>query len=303
MVQSVVKFGRDTIDAASLVTLGLAFVVLGFSGCLNLKQSRLGYETIVVDPVKNSSEAQKLNAEGLRLLNKCCLEEAEAMFRNALTADVDFGPAHNNLGKLYFGKRKLYLAAWEFDHAIRLMPDRAEPINNLGLVYEAIRKYELATLQFLEAHQLAPSDPQYLGNLARARFASGDRTSEMRELLEYVVFLDTRKEWLCWAEELLATAKFDTPQITIDFEGEVQSTEELPASEIDVDSALEYQDPELIWPENDGNELFPPNEPLEILEATEAPNSSRDDFKFDTTALPDYPTVVRPSFETGESSK
>jgi hypothetical protein len=32
------------------------------------------------------------------------------------------GPAHNNLGIVYYRQKKYYLAAWEFQHAARLYP-------------------------------------------------------------------------------------------------------------------------------------------------------------------------------------
>jgi hypothetical protein len=31
------------------------------------------------------------------------------------------GPAHNNLGIVYYRRKKYYLAAWEFQYAARLM--------------------------------------------------------------------------------------------------------------------------------------------------------------------------------------
>ena len=56
-------------------------------------------------------------------MEKSDYDAAEAALKAALTADVMFGPAHNNLGKVYFHKGELYLAAREFDYAMKLMPN------------------------------------------------------------------------------------------------------------------------------------------------------------------------------------
>ena len=78
---------------------------------------------------------------------------AEKYLRKAPAADVRFGPAHHSLGVLYFWQKKLYLAAWEFEYAARLMPDRYEPLNNLGLVYESVGKFAQAKSYYLLAQR------------------------------------------------------------------------------------------------------------------------------------------------------
>ena len=75
-------------------------------------------------------------------------EAAERMLREALGADLFFGPAHNNLGVLYLREGKLYEAAGEFEWARKLVPGHPDPRMNLALtleqagqVDEAIRTY------------------------------------------------------------------------------------------------------------------------------------------------------------------
>src|SRR5437588_1148332 len=101
-------------------------------------------------------------------------DKAEKHLQESLAADVRFGPAHHSLGVLYDWERKLYLAAWEFEYASRLMPDRFEPLNNLGLVYESAGKYEQAKVFYHLAREKSPNQPQVIGNLARASFRNGE---------------------------------------------------------------------------------------------------------------------------------
>src|SRR5882762_8985015 len=130
--------------------------------------------------------AKKENDHALHLLDEGKLEEAESHLKRALEVDVMYGPAHNNMGLVYYHQGKLYPAAWEFQSAIKLMPYQPEPRNNLGLVFE-------------KARQLEPDNPEYLGNLARARVRRGDRDIETKKLLEELVMKDSRPQWSQWA--------------------------------------------------------------------------------------------------------
>ena len=197
------------------------------------------YQTIIADPNRDTERAYELNARALRLFAKGKLEQAEQALQQALIADVTFGPAHNNLGKHYFNQHKLYLAAWEFEYAMKLMPDRPEPYNNLGLVYEAAGKYGEAIEMFHQAADIDKSNAEYLGNLIRARLRSGDQQDELRDLLEHLVFLDSRPDWVDWAEEKLALMnssrrqekeRSDPPE-TLPKPPELQAPESIPAPE------------------------------------------------------------------------
>jgi Flp pilus assembly protein TadD len=118
-----------------------------------------------------------------------------------------YGPAHNNLGKAYFHQDKLYLAAWEFQYAMKLMPNTPEPRNNLGLVFESAGKLDDAVASYDEAMRLEPDNVQFIGNLARARVRRGDRDDDLRELLDKLVMRETRPDWADWARGQLATMK------------------------------------------------------------------------------------------------
>ena len=109
----------------ALVPICLALVA---GGCHTGRETPTGsYETIAADPQRDTQAARKHNAASVILLKDDCLDQAEARLKTALKADLFFGPAHNNLGTVYYRQKKFYLAAWEFQYAAKLMPTKAEP--------------------------------------------------------------------------------------------------------------------------------------------------------------------------------
>ena len=165
-----------------LAVLALMAVMAGCSLIGN--HAKLDYRTAPPDPNHDTEAAKKLNDTALKQLEKDKPEKAEQSLQKALIADVNYGPAHNNLGRLYYCQEKHYLAAWEFEYAIKLMPDRPEPHNNLGLVYEAVGKFNEAIEAYECARKLQPDNPEFLGNLARARIRRGDPFLEVRSFAD-----------------------------------------------------------------------------------------------------------------------
>lgn len=185
--------------------LVLAMLACGLSGCTGILAPRkLDYRTVAADPRHDTDLARRENTKGVRLLETGKLDKAEEALQKALIADVTFGPAHNNLGRLYFEQGKLYLAAWEFEYAGKLMPESVEPLNNLGLVYDSAGKLDEAVESYSAAYGLQPSHPEVLGNLARALLRRGESPEGVRALLSDLVFFDSRPDWVGWAREQLA---------------------------------------------------------------------------------------------------
>src|SRR5688572_25552238 len=89
--------------------------VLGLGCSTNRRPKPLDYQTVGRDLNRDTEFARKQNGKAVELIREGKLDEAEKVLREALAADVLFGPAHNNLGKVYFKQGKLYLAAWEFE--------------------------------------------------------------------------------------------------------------------------------------------------------------------------------------------
>jgi len=162
------------------------------------------YRTRTDDPNRNTEKARAENGKAADLIEEANLEDAETALRAALAADLFFGPAHNNLGVVYFRQKAYYRAAWEFQYAAKLMPHSPEPRNNLGLVYEAVGQMGKAERWFDEALSLGPDNPELIGNLARVRVRSGRRDEGTRQVLQNLVLKDTRQEWVAWARQRLA---------------------------------------------------------------------------------------------------
>jgi Flp pilus assembly protein TadD len=188
------------------LTAALAGLML-IGGCASPPETTVqlsDYQTVEKDIHHDSETAGRLNEVALSQFEKGDLDVAEQSARQALTADVTFGPAHNTLGMIYYRQSQLYLAAWEFQYAIKLMPRQAEARANLGLVYEAAGKWDEAIDTYNQAFQLAPDSPEIIGNLARARLRRGDRGDDVRQLLEKIISNDDRPEWIQWAREQLS---------------------------------------------------------------------------------------------------
>jgi Flp pilus assembly protein TadD len=164
------------------------------------------YETVAAGNERgDAAAAERHNGVAVAMLERGDYAGAEAELRSALASDVMYGPAHNNLGKVYFHQDKLYFAAWEFQYAMKLMPNTPEPRNNLGLVFESAGKLDDAVASYDEAMRLEPDNVQFIGNLARARVRRGDRDEAVRELLGKLVLRETRPDWADWARGRLAT--------------------------------------------------------------------------------------------------
>ena len=161
------------------------------------------YQTVAPGLKGNTEKARELNTQATDLIAEGKYDEAEELLKDALTADVTFGPAHNNLGRIYYEKKQYYAAAWEFEYAAKLLPHHAEPRNNLGLVFEAVGDFDRAVGHYEEALLIEPNNPELIGNLARTRLNRGDRGPEVRQLLNDLMLMDTRPRWTDWARDKL----------------------------------------------------------------------------------------------------
>ncbi len=195
-------------------------LVLG-TGCELLEEARESrYETVAANPKYDTATAESEHAKALKIVSRHLagqpvnLAQAEAHLQKALVADVTFGPAHNTLGTIYMRQRKFYVAAWEFEYAAKLMPDRYEPLYNLGQVYESADKLDNAIVYYEQALGLSPRNPRILGNVARAQLKSGKAFEEVRPLLQELVFLDARPEWIEWARDELGRRPVQTAAAT-----------------------------------------------------------------------------------------
>ena len=179
------------------VTIVVALVLCA-SGCGSRNGGR-GNDIIVADGKRDTETATREHDRAFQLIQQRKYDEAEQACKRALRADIMFGPAHNNLGLVYYYQGKLYAAAWEFQNAMRLMPYQPEPRNNLGLVFERAGKIDSAAEAYAKAREIQPENPEFLGNLARAHVRMGTRDLATRQLLQEVMLKDDRPEWRGWA--------------------------------------------------------------------------------------------------------
>jgi Flp pilus assembly protein TadD len=192
--------------SGQLARLGILVLVF-VSGCQwpwQAQSSSKPGPIVAAGKQRNTTLARQCNAEATRLLAAGQTEAALKQVRAALDADPLFGPAHNNLGTIYFRQRKYYDAAWEFQYAANLQPEKAAPRNNLGMVFEMVGRLDDAALAYEEARKLDPVSTEIAGNLARIRVRTHRDDEETRRLLAEIVAKDPRPEWVAWARERLA---------------------------------------------------------------------------------------------------
>lgn len=166
---------------------------------------RFDWDNLAQDRRRNTEAARKHYARALEHLEGDDLDSAEKELQAALEADLFFGLAHNNLGVVYYRQKRYYKAAWEFQYAAKLMPNRAQPKNNMGMVFEAVGKLDQAAEWYEKALALEPDSVQVIGNLARVYVRTNRKDEKTRKLLEDIVLKDGRPEWVKWARERLAT--------------------------------------------------------------------------------------------------
>lgn len=130
-------------------------------------------------------------------------DHAERLLREALTADLYHGPAHNNLGVIFLNRGMLYEAANEFEWARKLMPGHPDPRLNLALTLERAGRVDDAIEAYHAALEVHPDHLPSIMGLTRAQVRH-DRTNERTAvMLEELVMRAPTPEWQRWAERQL----------------------------------------------------------------------------------------------------
>ena len=151
---------------------------------------------------QNTEAARELNTEAADLMESDP-DRAEQLLREALTADIYFGPAHNNLGVLLMQRGELYAAANEFQWAKRVLPGHPDPRLNLGLVLERAGKIDDAIHAYRAALEVYPGYLPAIMALTKAEVRISDVSTETRERLETIAFRSTDPRWTQWARSKL----------------------------------------------------------------------------------------------------
>ena len=152
------------------------------------------------EAARDSLKAQKLTQQAAEIMDKDP-GKAEQLLREALTADLYHGPAHNNLGVLYLGQDKLYEAATEFEWARKVMPGHPDPRMNLALTLERAGRIDEALETYETALEVYPNHLPTIQALARLQLRH-DRVDERTpDFLEEIALRGETPEWRDWARQ------------------------------------------------------------------------------------------------------
>lgn len=153
-------------------------------------------------PLRNPQRAVELTHQATPLLGEDPAE-AQRLLREALDADLYYGPAHNNLGIVYLNAGQLYEAAEEFDWARRLMPGHPDPRINLGIALERGGKIDEALDAYASAIEVYPNHLPAMEALTRLQLRSGQDDEGTRSMLNEIAYRgDT--PWKTWARAQLS---------------------------------------------------------------------------------------------------
>ncbi len=111
-------------------------------------------------------------------------KEGATLLERALRRDAKLGPAHYNLGVLYFRQGNDPLARQHLERAVQLMPDNAQAHYQLGSVLARAEDLEGAERSFRKALQISPEYVEAhfaLGTLLRRTGREAEAAQSMAE--------------------------------------------------------------------------------------------------------------------------
>ena len=147
---------------------------------------------------RSTAKAEALNREAAdRMASDAA--RAEELLREALTADIFFGPAHNNLGVLFLQRGQLFEAANEFEWARKLMPGHPDPRVNLGICLEQAGRVDEAVASYEAALQVWPDYLPAIQGLALATVQRGRGDERLGGWLAAIAGRADDPRWREWA--------------------------------------------------------------------------------------------------------
>jgi tetratricopeptide (TPR) repeat protein len=147
---------------------------------------------------RSTVEAEALSKKGADLVGDDPAK-AETLFCDALSKDLYFGPAHNNLGVLYLKQQKLYEAANEFEWARKLMPGHPDPRVNLALTLEMAGKVDEALASYGAALEVYPDYLPAVQGIASLTVRAGKEESRLAGWLGLIALRGDPPKWRDWA--------------------------------------------------------------------------------------------------------
>jgi Flp pilus assembly protein TadD len=150
------------------------------------------------ESARNPVEADRLSRQAADAIERGELDEAESLLRRALSHDLYFGPAHNNLGVVFLERGQLYEAANEFEWARKLMPSEPDPRVNLGICLERAGRIDDAMASFDAALQVSPEHLPAIQGAALLAVRSGREEPRLSAWLS-VIAQRSDGNWKQWA--------------------------------------------------------------------------------------------------------
>ncbi len=190
--------------------LALVFLLLAAApaplGCASSRGGSGPYAT-QSEQSRDPAAAQRLSLEAAAILEAPGplgpedYARAEGLLRQALTADLYHGPAHNNLGIVYLKQSppKLYEAAGEFEWARKLLPGHPDPRLNLALTMERAGRVDEAIANCRTALEVYPDHLASMQQLARLQVKHAKADAETPRLLSEIALRGSTPKWQEWA--------------------------------------------------------------------------------------------------------
>ena len=175
----------------------LAGAALLGTGCKSINH---GPYTPPTEEQRNTVTAEQLNREAADLIHSDP-ERAETLLREALTADLLFGPAHNNLGVVFLERGELYEAAQEFEWARRLMPSEPDLRINLAIALERAGLAEDALAEYEGALEVSPGSVAAMQGWAWLANEHDARSTLLPERLNTIAVQGETERWRAWARD------------------------------------------------------------------------------------------------------
>jgi len=171
-------------------------VIIGVS--LAACRSTIGPYSTPTQVSRDTTAAERLSREAANVI-EADLDKAEALLREALTKDLFYGPAHNNLGVVFLKQDKLYEAANEFEWARKLLPDSPDPRVNLGIAMERAGRTSDAFLAYEAALEVAPGNIAAMQGAALLSARSNSAPPQLASWLDTIAVRGESSAWRDWA--------------------------------------------------------------------------------------------------------
>ena len=195
-----------------IVCVSLAVCLGTASGCRSTGDGASGPYATQEGARRETAKAERLTKEAAELLSEDP-DQAEKLLREALTADIFFGPAHNNLGVIHLGRGDLYEAANEFEWSRKLMPGHPDPRYNLAMTLEQAGQVDEALASYSAALEVYDGFLPAIQGLALLTVKSGLKDDRTAGWLEAIALRSSEASWREWARRELTEARLVLPSL------------------------------------------------------------------------------------------